>query len=124
MNKNSFPICKQNKDSHCNTIGHEWVLASTGRHASIYERSSGIQLHTLKIEEKEMSSSLVLGNKLFIGTYVDTLYMFSIPEFKKLCSVRTHESILSIVSMNEQLLCLGQADGNVDFISISLGKEG
>jgi len=130
MKKESFPICKQNKDSHCNTVGHEYVLANTGRNASIYERNSGVLAHSLDIESKEMSASLVMKFKpgkngedhpdkglLFIGTYVDTLYVFSLKDFKRISMVRTHESILSIVLMKDgETLCLGQADGYVDFV--------
>jgi hypothetical protein len=61
---------------------------------------------------------------LFIGTYVDTLYVFSLYDFKKIGQVRSHESILSIVAMKDKkTICLGQANGFVDFITVE-DKEG
>jgi hypothetical protein len=54
-----------------------------------------------------MSSSLVHNNILFIGTYVDTLFMLSIPDFERIAEVKTQDSILSIVAMSDELLCVG-----------------
>ena len=63
-----------------------------------------------------MSASLVHNDRLFIGTYVDTLFMFQLPNFEKLGQVKTKDSILSIVAMSDDLLCVGQAGGHLDFI--------
>ena len=49
-----------------------------------------------------MSASLFHNNKLFIGTYVDFLFMFDVPKFgAAVHKIRTHDSILSIAPMSD-----------------------
>ena len=67
-----------------------------------------------------MSCSMVYQNVLLIGTYVDTLFLFSVPTFELLFSIRSHDSILSLctISTAHNFIALGQASGYVDILKI------
>lgn len=67
-----------------------------------------------------MSSSLVFRDLLLIGTYVDTLFVFSLADFAPILSLRTRDSILSmaVISTSHNLIVLGQAQGCVDVVTL------
>ena len=69
-----------------------------------------------------MSTSLVHNELLYIGTYVDTLFIFSIKTFEKVQLIRTHDSVLSLCSLSdtENKIAVGQAGGYVDIITENL----
>ena len=64
-----------------NTIGIEYVLASANKNAHIVNRQTGKMEIELNLKNREMSSSLIVGDFLFVGTYVDSLFIFSISGF-------------------------------------------
>ena len=42
----------------------------------------------LNLKNREMSSSLVFKSTLLIGTYVDTIFVYSLPDFAPLFQMR------------------------------------
>ena len=70
------------KDAHMNTIGEDYILASMNQNAHVIYRSNGEFKQELDLKNREMSASLVCGDKLYIGTYVDTLFIFSSVDFQ------------------------------------------
>jgi hypothetical protein len=85
------------------------------------------QVATLDIKSKEMACSKQQGNKFYIGTFVDTLFLFSYinstNEFHCLNELRTQDSILSICIMSSDYVILGQASGYLELVSVNLGRE-
>ena len=74
------------KDAHMNTIGEDYILIAVNKNAEVINRSgAGYESsHKLNLKNREMSTSLVHNGLLYIGTYVDTLFIFSIDTFKKI----------------------------------------
>ena len=108
------------KDAHMNTIGSEYFLLSVQKNAHVVSRETHEVVAELNLKSREMSCSLVFKNILMIGTYVDTLFLFSMPTFELLFSIRSHDSILSlcVISSVHNFIALGQASGYVDILKI------
>ena len=118
MKKEPQAIIQNMKDAHFNTIGDEFIITSMNKKAYIIRRVNGETEKELDLKKREMSSSLVCNNKLYVGTYVDTIFIFSIPNFEPIQLVRTHESVLSMCTIDEknEMIAVGQAGGYVDII--------
>ena len=103
------------------------MLANKNRNAVVFERATGKEICTLDLDQKEMSASLFHNKKLFIGTYVDFLFMFDVPQngvfTQAKHKIRTHDSILSIAPITDHILAIGQAAGYVDFISVGQSMD-
>jgi hypothetical protein len=71
--------------------------------------------------KKEMSCSRQQGRRLFVGTFVDTVFMFTydVKQRKLVLNAQmcTHDSIVSIGLGMEGLLVCGQASGFVDLLT-------
>ena len=89
------------KDAHMNTIGEEFILLSVNKNAHVVTRETNEPIAELNLKNREMACSLVFQNVLLIGTYVDTLFVFSIGEFNPLFSMRSNDSILSMCVISE-----------------------
>ena len=72
------------KDAHMNTIGEDYILTGMNKNAHVINRASFELEHELNLKNREMSTSLVHKDLLYIGTYVDTLFIFSIKDFTKI----------------------------------------
>ena len=72
------------KDAHMNTIGEEYILTSMEKNAHVIRRDNFEIEKKLDLKNREMSASLVHKDILYIGTYVDTLFIFSIPSFERI----------------------------------------
>lgn len=108
-----------------NTIGSEFILLSSNKNAVVVSLSTHEVVAELNLKNREMSCSLFFGGKVvLIGTYVDTLFVFSYPDFKHLFSMRSHESILSmcVVSPVHQFIAIGQANGHIDILKLQGSK--
>ena len=107
------------KDAHMNTIGEDLILTSMNKNAHIIRRSTGALEKELDLKNREMSTSLVTKDLLYIGTYVDTLFIFSVHDFEPIQLVRTHDSLLSMCTISESrnIIAVGQAGGFVDIIT-------
>ena len=83
-------------------------------------------LAELNLKNREMSSSCVVGEYLYIGTYVDALFIFELSAFKTPSTglltakhtVETTDSILTICSLTSdgKTVAIGQAGGFVDLV--------
>ena len=114
-------LCRDQKDSHINVINNQHVIVSLHKNASIYDFESGQLIKEINLKGREMSSSLVCKDILLVGTYVDTLFAFSISNnYEPLFSIRAHDSILSlcVLSESENFIALGQSGGYLDLIQI------
>lgn len=113
-------IGKNSKDSHMNTIGTDYVLLSSNKNAVVVSVETQEVVAELNLKNREMSCSLLFGSVVLIGTYVDTLFVFSYPEFNLLFSMRSRESILTmcVVSEEHQFIALGQASGHIDILKL------
>ena len=67
-----------------NTIGEEYILTSMEKNAHVIRRDNFEIEKKLDLKNREMSASLVHKDILYIGTYVDTLFIFSIPSFERI----------------------------------------
>ena len=85
-----------------NTIGEKYILVGMNKNAQVIHRANGELECELDLKNREMSTSLQNRDKLYIGTYVDTLFIFSSVDFSFIQLVRTHESLLSICVISEQ----------------------
>jgi hypothetical protein len=67
--------------------------------------------YNISIDNKEMSCSRQCEDKLFVGTFCDTLFMFYYdPKLCKLvpaCEMRTHESIISLAILTPEIIICG-----------------
>ena len=61
------------------TIGDKYILISMNKNAHVIDRVTGQLMAELNLKSREMSSSCVAGEYLYIGTYVDTLFIFHLP---------------------------------------------
>ena len=106
------------KDTHMNTIGEDYILTGMNKNAHVVDRATYNTIKTLDLKNREMSTSLVHNELLYIGTYVDTIFIFSIPDFERLQLVRTHDSVLSLCSISntENRIVAGLAGGYADVI--------
>ena len=84
-----------------NIVGSEFVLLSSHKNAHVIQIDTKETVAELNLKNREMSCSMVFKNVLLVGTYVDTLFVFSIPDFKLLHCMRTHDSILCICTISE-----------------------
>lgn len=110
LTKEPIQVSKNSKDSHMNTIGTEYLLLSSNKNAVVVSINTHQVVAELNLKKREMSCSLFFGGTVvLIGTYVDTLFVFSYPDFKHLFSMQSHESILSmcVVSPEHQFIALG-----------------
>ena len=80
--KEPVTICKNMKDAHMAVIQNDFVLASANKNANVVIRATGKLQVELALLNREMATSLILGEYLYIGTYVDTLFVFHIPQFR------------------------------------------
>ena len=95
------------------------MIVCAHKNANIYDFDGGKLTKELNLKGREMSSSLIYKDILLVGTYVDTLFAFSISNnYEPLFSIRTHDSILSlcVLSESENIIALGQAGGYLDII--------
>jgi len=76
-------ICKHAKDAHFNTIRGQHVLASVNKNVTVFDTVSAKVICNLDIKSREMASSMVSESqrRLFIGTYVDSLFIFALPGY-------------------------------------------
>ena len=118
ITKEPYSICQNMKDAHMNTIGEDYILTGMNKNAHVVDRATYNTVKTLDLKNREMSTSLVHNELLYIGTYVDTIFIFSIPDFERLQLVRTHDSVLSLCSISntENRIVAGLAGGYVDVI--------
>lgn len=108
-----------------NTIGTEYILLGQNKNAVVVSMTTREVVAELNLKNREMSSSLFFGGSvILVGTYVDTLFVFSYPDFNYLFSMRSHESILSmcVVSPEHQFIALGQANGHIDILKLQGSK--
>ena len=120
LKKESTQIGKNMKDAHMNTIGADFILLSVHKNAHVVTRGDNEPVAELNLKNREMACSLVYENVLLIGTYVDTLFVFSVSDFAPLFSMRSHDSILSmcVISTNHNFLALAQAGGYIDVLKL------
>lgn len=107
------------KDAHMNTIGEDYILTGINKNAHVINRATYNLEKELNLKNREMSTSLVHKDLLYIGTYVDTLFIFSITnDFERIQLVRTHDSVLTMCSVSdtENRIVVGLAGGYVDLI--------
>ena len=78
LKQERITVCKNMKDAHMNTIKDKYILISINKNAHVINRATGQLIAELNLKSREMSSSCVTGNYLYIGTYVDTLFVFSL----------------------------------------------
>lgn len=112
---------RDSKDSHINSINNQHIIVSFHKNANICDFDSGKLVKEINLKGREMSSSLVFKDILLVGTYVDTLFAFSISNnYEPLFSIRAHDSILSlcVLSESENVVALGQSGGYLDIIQI------
>ena len=69
-------ICMHARDAHFNTIGEDYLLVSMNRNAQILCLNSAEVLAEINLKKREMSTSLVFKELMFVGTYVDTIFVF------------------------------------------------
>ena len=118
--KEPLAISRNMKDSHLNVIGADFVLLSVNKNAHVVSRFGGKVFSELNLKNREMSCSMIYQDVLLIGTYVDTLFVFQIPSFQLLFSIRARDSILTmcVVSEAHNFIALGQAGGYVDILKL------
>ena len=120
LKKEPNHIGQNMKDAHMNTIGEEFILISVNKNAHVVTREANEAVAELNLKNREMACSLVFQNVLLIGTYVDTLFVFSITDFSPLFSMRSNDSILTmcVISDSHNFLALGQAGGYIDVLKL------
>lgn len=145
-------VCTNHKDTHMNifVVPHELrrqpppnadgyalpaedVLLYTtyNKNISVFNLHAKELLYNLSIDQKEMSCSRQHGDKLFIGTFCDTLFMFQYQVDEKegkgklqmCCEMRTHESIISLCIMSPEYIICGQSNGYIDVIELKQKKK-
>ena len=127
LTKKPKQVCLHSKDSNFDIVGQKYILASQNKNAILIDMETGNQLKELKLKQREMSSSIELGNFLIIGTYVDSIAVFDIEaDFKLISSVRVRDSVISmcIMSLEQRIIAVGCASGQLDFIKIVQREDG
>ena len=120
ITKEPYSICQNMKDAHMNTIGEDYILTGMSKNAHVIDRATFNMHKELNLKNREMSTSLVHKELLYIGTYVDTIFIFSITnDFERIQLVRTHDSVLSLCSISdtEDRVVAGLAGGYADVIA-------
>ena len=101
------------------SVGLYHVIVSMNQNVLVFDRREGKKIKELDIRKKEMSTSLVLKDKLLIGTYVDTIFLFDIADdYKELHMLAVQDSVLSMCEFQEDLICCGQASGSINFVEL------
>lgn len=104
-----------------------FLLSSFQKNISVFNLHEKQYLYNLSIDNKEMACSRQSKHKFFVGTFCDTLFMFLYePKSKKLVpgsEMRTHESIISIAILTDELIMCGQSNGYVDTITCRPSKK-
>lgn len=103
------------------------LLTSHQKNISVFECGSKNYMYELDIMKKEMSCSKQQGRRLFVGTFVDTVFMFTydVKQRKLVLNSQmcTHDSIVSIGLGIEGLIVCGQANGYVDLLTWQASKK-
>ena len=121
LRKKPKTFCKHTRNGHFNNIGKEYLLVTKDKNAQILCLDSGESLYDLNLKKREMSTSLAFKSLLFVGTYVDTMFVFSAwSNFEEQFKFRTRESIIcmAVVSEKHNLIAIGCANGVVDFVKV------
>ena len=102
-------VGKNMKDAHISTVGSDFLLLSVNKNAQVISLATLEVVTDLNLKNREMASSLFYGRIVLIGTYVDTLFVFSYGDFSPLFNLRCHDSILSIcyLSTDHNFIALG-----------------
>jgi WD40 repeat protein len=99
-----------------------YLLTTYNKNISVFLLYEKLYLYNLMIDQKEMSCSRQHRDKLFVGTFCDTIYMFywdqKTAKLVEGCYFRTHESIISLVILTPSLIICGQSNGYVDTIKL------
>lgn len=103
------------------------LLTSHSKNISVFECNTREYLYELNIDKKEMSCARQQGRRLFVGTFVDTIFIFiydvksrKLVQASQMC---THDSIVSIGISVEGLVMCGQANGFVDLLTYQVRKS-
>lgn len=148
QNFKSDTICQNHKDTHMNIfiVANEtqdnenfdseakgekpeevYLLTSFNKNISVFLCHEKQYLYNLSIDNKEMACSRQHKNMFFVGTFCDTLFMFIYDaDSKKLVpgsEMRTHESIISIAILTDEMILCGQSNGYVDTITCRPNKK-
>lgn len=104
-----------------------YLLTSFNKNISVFLCHEKQYLYNISIDNKEMACSRQHKDKFFVGTFCDTLFMFLYDEkSKKLVlgsEMRTHESIISIAILTNELIICGQSNGYVDTVTCKASKK-
>ena len=108
LKKMPVTICKHSRDSHFNNIGSDYLLVSYESNAQVLCLKSGDLLKEINLKKREMSTSIVFGDLILVGTYVDSIFAFSATTFEHLFSLRARESVIcmSIVSEEDSIIAI------------------
>ena len=103
------------------------MITSFNKNISAFLLHEKQYLYNLSIDNKEMACSRQYRSKFFVGTFCDTLFMFLYDsKTKKLvpgCEMRTHESIISLAILSNEMILCGQSNGYIDTITFRLSKK-
>jgi hypothetical protein len=104
-----------------------YLVTSFNKNISVFLLFEKQYLYNLSIDNKEMACSRQHKNKFFVGTFCDTLFLFIYDAAsKKLVpssEMRTHESIISLALLSDDLVICGQSNGYIDTISCRPSKK-
>lgn len=104
-----------------------YLLTSFNKNISVFLCHEKQYLYNISINNKEMACSRQHKNKFFVGTFCDTLFMFLYDaKTQKLVpgsEMRTHESIISIAILTNEMIICGQSNGYVDTITCRTSKK-
>lgn len=138
-------VCQNHKDTHINIflagnitensddpgLKHKhdeaYLVTSFNKNISVFLLFEKQYLYNLSIDNKEMACSRQHKNKFFVGTFCDTLFLFIYDaQTKKLVpssEMRTHESIISLALLSDDLILCGQSNGYIDTITCRPSKK-
>lgn len=103
-----------------NVVNEDHILVVNSEHkVDVYKRGDYRKFKTLDIEY--MRYSLVVNNKLFIGTEEKMLYLIDALTFEILDRMMTQSYIFTMCKIDDGTIICGEYQGNVDVIKI--GKE-
>ena len=77
LKKKPVMLCRHNKNGHFNTIGEDYLIISKDKNAQVVCLNSGVVLSEINLKKRDMSTSIVFKDLLLVGTYVDTIFVFS-----------------------------------------------
>jgi len=108
LKSESHVLTKSSKDAHMNSIGTDHVIVSMNQNVLVFDKVTSKKVKELNISRKEMSTSLVFGQKLLIGTFVDTIFLFDIAKnYDMLHVLPVQDSVLSLCWYEENVICCG-----------------